>query len=167
MAGALYELRRAALAALGGLLLWSVLPVLFGWTVTVVVSGSMVPTLRPGDVVVVSPVKAGDVGKLTPGKVILVSDPAHPGQLLSHRLVGFTTEGNLITKGDANAVRDGRPVPPSGVRGVARLRVPWIGTPKVWVRDRKLAPMLALGVIVVALLTPRRRRGQVGAAAVE
>ena len=167
MAGAFYELRRAALAALVGLLVWSLLPVLFGCTTTVVVSGSMVPTLRPGDVLVVSPVKAGDVGKLAPGKVILVSDPAHLGQLLSHRLVGFTTDGNLITKGDANAVRDGRPVPPSDVRGVARLRVPWIGTPKVWARDRKLAPMLALGVVVVTLLTPRRRRGQVGAARVE
>src|SRR5881392_868454 len=99
MAGAVFELRRAALAALGGLLLWSLVPVLFGWTVTVVVSGSMVPTLRPGDVVVVSPVRAADVGRLTPGKVILVADPAHPGQLLSHRLVGFTTDGNLITKG--------------------------------------------------------------------
>src|SRR2546430_7665489 len=107
MAGALFELRRAALAALGGLLLWSVLPVLFGWTATVVVSGSMVPVLRPGDVVVVSPVKAGDVGKLTPGKVILVSDPAHPGQLLTHPLAGVTTDGNLIPKGDANAVRGG------------------------------------------------------------
>jgi signal peptidase I len=164
---ALFELRRAALAVLGGLLLWSVLPVLFGCTVTVVVSGSMVPTLRPGDVVVVSPVRAGDVGKLTPGKVILAADPAHPGQLLTHRLVGFTSDGNLITKGDANEVRDGRPVPPSGVRGVARLRVPLIGTPKVWIRDRKFAPMLALGVLVMALLTPRRRRGQVGAARVE
>ena len=127
----------------------------------------MVPALRPGDVVVVSPVRAGDVAELAPGKIILAADPAHPGQLLSHRLVGFTPDGNLITKGDANAVRDGRPVPPSGVRGVARLRVPLIGMPKVWARDRNLPPMLALGLIVVVLVTPRRRRRQVGAARVE
>jgi len=158
------ELRRAALAAVGGLVLWSVLPVVIGWTATVVVSGSMVPSLRPGDVVVVSPAGAGDIAKLTPGTIILVADPGHPGRLLTHRLVGFTPNGELITKGDANAVRDGRSVPPSGLRGVARLRIPWIGSPRLWVRDRKPVPLLALGVLVVALLTPRRRRDHAGVA---
>jgi signal peptidase I len=152
----LYQARGAVRALLVGLLVCSVLPVLFGWRVTVVVSGSMTPAVRVGDVVAAAPVAAGDVPKLAVGTVILVADPGHPGRLLLHRLVAFNPDGTLVTKGDANAVRDGLPVPPAAVRGVAKVRVPMIGLPKVWASDGNLLPLLALGILGMALLAPRR-----------
>ena len=152
----LYQLRRVVRALLAGLVLCSVVPVLLGWTVTVVVSGSMVPALRVGDVVAAAPVPAADVPKLAIGTIVLVSDPGHSGRLLIHRLVGFNPDGTLITKGDANAVRDGRPVPPSGVRGVARVRVPVIGMPRLWATEGKPLPLIAMGILLLALFAPGR-----------
>ena len=154
----LYQVRRVIVAGLAGLLVCAALPVLFGWTVTVVVSGSMTPALRVGDVVATAPVSPAEVPRLPVGTIVLVSDPAHPGQLLIHRLVGFNPDGTLITKGDANAVRDGRPVPPSGVRGVAKLRIPLLGMPRLWVMEGRVLPLLALGILVLALLAPGRHR---------
>ena|SRR5256885_11443179 len=164
-AGAAWPLlRRALLGVVLGLLLCSLLPVLFGWTTTVVLTGSMAPKLRPGDVVIAAPVPGARVGALAPGAVVLVADPGHPGALLLHRLVGFNADGTLITKGDANAVRDSLPVPRSSVRGVARFRIAWLGTPKLWARDHKVLPLVALGFLLVALVVPGwpRVRGAVG-----
>ncbi|TMM38962.1 MAG: S26 family signal peptidase [Actinobacteria bacterium] len=154
----LRELHRAARAVVLGLLLCCLLPVFFGWTTTVVLTGSMAPALRPGDVVIAAPVPAARIGALAPGAVVLVHDPAHPGGLLLHRFVGFNPDGTLITKGDANAIRDPRPVPRNALRGVARFRIPWIGTPKLWARDHKVLPLVALGFLLVALVVPGRSR---------
>ena len=73
----LRELHRAARAVVLGLLLCCLLPVFFGWTTTVVLTGSMAPALRPGDVVIAAPVPAARIGALAPGAVVLVHDPAH------------------------------------------------------------------------------------------
>jgi signal peptidase len=158
LVSALHEVRTAVLGVIVVLLLSSVLPVLFGWTATVVVSGSMTPTVYAGDVVAAAPVPAREVSKLAPGAVVLVSDPGHPGRLLLHRLVGFNPDGTLITKGDANRLPDGRAVAPDAVRGVARLRVPGIGTPYLWITESKVLPLVALGVLLVALCLWRPTR---------
>jgi signal peptidase len=61
-------------------------PVLLGYRPVVVVSGSMQPAVKPGDVAVVQPVGSGALGAvrgaIRVGDVVLVHDPAGPGQLL-------------------------------------------------------------------------------------
>jgi len=124
---ALSVLRRIVLTAAAGLVLCSVTPAGFGWTPTVVVSGSMAPAVRTGDLVVASPVTPAEVHHLAMGTVVLVEDPA---------------------KGDANAVRDSTPVPAENLRGQARLRIPALGLPAAWVRNGQYAPAAAFAILV-------------------
>lgn len=113
----------AWLLVLGCLALWSLGPVTFGWRPVVVTTGSMMPTIKPGDVVVVSP----DVSRLRRGQVVLVRDPSMPAGQVAHRVIRMHGNGDVETKGDAN------PTPDVGVRraadvlGTARLVVPAAG----------------------------------------
>jgi hypothetical protein len=133
---------------LAGLILWSVAPAAFGWHPTVVMSGSMLPRLVPGDVVVSRPVAPAD---LTVGQVVLVDDPDHPGRLRLHRLVRVAADGRLILRGDANRAVDSSPVARSAVHGVASLRVPYIGRPVLASAHR--GPLLVgLGLALLLLL---------------
>jgi signal peptidase len=56
-------------------------------------------------------------GQLELGQILVVDNPARPGQLLTHRLVGETEDGQLTLQGDANAVADSTPVAPQAVQG--------------------------------------------------
>jgi len=142
-----------------GMVAFSVIPTAFGWTTSVVVSGSMTPAVRVGDVVSAAPIPAGSVQGLNKGTVILMDNPAQPGKLLLHRLVRHQPDGTLITKGDANDHEDSSPVPPQNVKGVARLRVPMIGLPVVWAKQRLYPPLIALVVLlgIVLLWHPQPR----------
>lgn len=74
--------------------------------------GSMLPTLRPGDVVRVEPAGPDD---LRPGDVVLCRNGR--GALL-HRFLGRTPEGWLLTQGDAHLSPD-PPWPPEALLGRA------------------------------------------------
>lgn len=107
------------------MLAWVLLPiVLFGWTPLVVVSGSMQPAIRAGDVVLVEPVDH-IVG---PGTVIAYD--AGSGTVL-HRVVEVDESGAYTTKGDANTAPDSTPVLGEEVTGQGRLVVPYLGLAKV------------------------------------
>jgi signal peptidase len=145
------------LTTVAGLLFWSIAPTALGWRAALIVSGSMEPGIRPGDLVILRPIDAAAVLS-TPleGAVVQVDNPVRPGQLLVHRVVG-REKGALITKGDANAVRDYVPVQPEHVHGVARLRVPYAGLPVLWLRNGERIPLLALGAGLLVLAWPERR----------
>ena len=122
---------RTLLGVLVLLLLASVAPALAGWETTVVMSGSMAPTISPGDVAVVRPVDTAD---LRPGQLLLVDDPDTPGRLRLHRLVAVQP-GGLQLKGDANPTADSALVAPGAVHGVGALRLPALGRPVLWAAD--------------------------------
>jgi signal peptidase len=133
--------------------------VAFGWTPTVVLSGSMAPALRPGDIVITSPLHQSEVTALPLHSVVLAVDPAHhDGRLLLHRVIATRLDGTLLTKGDANAESDSTRVPASHVRGLAQVRIPLIGVP-VW-RAREGDPLPAIGMLgLIVLLLAVRPRG--------
>ena len=146
---------RVALGVLAVLLLVSLVPVVFGWQSTVVMSGSMAPAVQPGDVALVRPVDTAD---LAPGDVLLVEDPSVPGDLLLHRLVAVEA-GGLRLRGDANAVADSALVAPTAVRGAAALRLPYLGRPALWAAEGRTGPLaagaLALGALLALALVHR------------
>jgi hypothetical protein len=141
-------LARISLFVLAGCLFWSSVPVLWGWKSTTIMSDSMAPTVRAGDIVVAMPVQ--DPASLT-GRVLLFDDPDHPGRLRLHRLVTETPSGQLITRGDANGADDSTPIDPEAVHGVAVLRAPGLGLPFVWARDGRWELILATVVVVLAV----------------
>lgn len=151
--------RLSALSATAGLLFWALMPAALGWEPALVVSGSMMPAVRPGDIVVVAPVPRATLAKIK-GMIVLMEDPAVPGNLLLHRAVGHMPDGALVTKGDANYDQDRAPVPLSTVHGVARLRVPYAGLPVLWLRTGRTVPVVALALALLMLAWPERQTGQ-------
>jgi signal peptidase len=129
-----------------GLVVWSVLPRAAGWSPSVVMTGSMEPRLRPGDVILSAPATSRTV---KPGEIILATNPAQPSHLLVHRFVRWNDAGQIITKGDANPHEDSTPVPPSSVHGLPRLRLPYVGLGVVWLRNHDWRH---LGIAVLLLL---------------
>jgi len=123
------------LTVVTSLLFWSHAPHLIGWQPRVVLTGSMLPVIEPGDVAVIGPAVVGP-GTLPRGRVVLVRDPAMPSGFYLHRVLRYDDAGRVITKGDANQVPDSDPVEPASVLGQLRLVVPLIGRPVIWIAER-------------------------------
>jgi signal peptidase I len=115
-----------------GCLLVTFVPILFGWRPYVIVSGSMAPRIKVGDVILASP--EHNAQRLL-GHVTVFNDPDRPGHIKSHRVIKINPDGTMVTKGDANPTPDGDPVQISAVRGIGRLLVRWVGLPLIWLTN--------------------------------
>lgn len=128
-----------ALLAAGAVAFWPA--ALGGATSYVVVSGdSMLPTLRPGDLVVL---RAG--GRYDPGDVVAYRPP--PGDIAEHAVVIHRLgppgpDGSLTARGDHNTHDDPWTVTQDRVLGRVWLHVPGIGRALVLLRSP-----LALGLL--------------------
>ena len=120
-----------------------------GWNPIVVTMGSMTPTLRPGDVLMVDEHPGEElVGQRT---VITFESPRGDGELITHRVFETLPGSRLyITKGDANPSPDTDRVSPEQVRGVGRLVVPLVGLPVVWAQEGNLPALFATTVLSTA-----------------
>jgi signal peptidase len=93
----------------------------------VVLTGSMRPTMPPGTMVVVKPVKRGDVSV---GDVVTYQLKSGEPAVVTHRVVAmgsFRHEPIFQTKGDANDVADERWVRQVQIKGVKWYAVPYLG----------------------------------------
>ena len=110
------------------------LPMPFGVGASVVLTGSMEPTLRVNDLVVVQRADEYNVGD------IVVFQQGN--QLIIHRIIDKNDEeAKITTKGDANNIDDGQ-IPVSAVKGKYSFRVPFVG---LIVKGLKTVP----GIIIV------------------
>jgi signal peptidase len=110
-----------------GLLLAVVAPRAIGWRALTVVSGSMTPTVRVGDVVVTRPEAPAHAA---PGDVVTFVDPERNGRLVTHRVVRVHPVGShvdFVTRGDANTASERWSVAAGGRIGVVQYRVPYVG----------------------------------------
>ncbi|MCR5485714.1 MAG: signal peptidase I [Clostridiales bacterium] len=95
-------------------------PMIFGYGILNVVTGSMVPVINPGDVIIVKKIDASEIKK---DDVICFysTDPSIFGLPNTHRVieVGKDENGRLefTTKGDANSLEDEYKVPWENVVG--------------------------------------------------
>lgn len=93
------------------------LPGVLGFSPLTVISGSMEPAIKAGDLVVIRyqrEYKVGDIVTLRSGNYFV-----------THRIIDME-QGYVQTKGDANNVAD-KPVPLSSVEGKVVLIVPGVG----------------------------------------
>ena len=162
--GVVYAVRLVALgylAAAASLLFWSHAPQVVGWQPRVVLTGSMMPTLRPGDVALIGPATVGKA-TLPPGRVVLVRDPGRSSGFYLHRIVRYDDAGKIVTRGDANTSEDWPAVEAPRVAGQLRLVVPAVGLPLLWWQDRNWPALAVSGgltwtALVLALGLMRRR----------
>lgn len=122
--------------------------------VVVVLSGSMEPTLRPGDAAVLvdrdpATVDVGDVLAFHATR-----STARDGTLTLHRAVAVEEEDGVRvarTRGDASSSIDRRPVPLDGSTPVAEVtqRVPLLGHVLLWSQTRPGRLALYVGALLV------------------
>jgi signal peptidase len=109
-------------------------------------SGSMRPSINPGDIVITGP-----VGDLQPGKIITFEQH---DVLVTHRIIG--REGDMLqTKGDNNEDPDTSLLPISSVFGSYLFRIPYVGYINSFVSTRKgwfliiIVPAIVLVLFIV------------------
>lgn len=85
----------------------------------IVVTDSMAPSIRAGDLVFLQPIR----DLITPGMVVTYD---FQGKLITHRVVEVI-EDMLVTKGDNNQEIDPWRVPFSNVVGEPNMRIPYAG----------------------------------------
>jgi signal peptidase len=159
---------RSLLRAAGTFVFWSVtgfaaaialtlvVPLAFHGRPLTVMSGSMTPYIRTGDVVIAMPIAPLDA---RPGDIVSFNDPSRGGKLVTHRVRQMRREGshvNFITRGDANTGVEKWSVRADHKISRTVLRLPKLGFPLVFARTRTgllvlvLVPMLLLGTLEIA-----------------
>lgn len=97
---------------------------LMGYKVFTVVSGSMEPEYKIGDLIYVEPISPSDVKVGDPITFILNENLV----VATHRVVEIDTENkHFYTKGDANETLDAAPVHFNNVIGVPKFSIPKLG----------------------------------------
>jgi len=127
---------------LGLVVLILTLPLFTPYRIMVVLSGSMAPTLRPGDAVLI---RSGATS-IHEGDIVTFQ---REGQLVTHRVVEVES-AQLVTRGDANNATDPWTVPISAVEGIYVLRLPFLGY-LVWFARQPIG-WLALVILPAAAL---------------
>lgn len=103
--------------------------------VVTVVSYSMVPALTRGDLLVL---KGADVSGLEAGRengTIIVYYHPQTERLIVHRVWKIDSNGNVRTWGDNNPAPDPWEVKPEWIRGKMILRIPYLGYPRLLLKD--------------------------------
>jgi len=141
--------------------------------VVVVVSGSMVPTLQVGDLVIIQGVRASDVKV---GEIVVFQSPAAPDEKIIHRVIrievryelpGGAEELWFTTKGDANL--DPLPgvdhFPSRNLIGKAVFWFRYLGFPAMLLENNSVRAVLwasFVGLVAYSVFKelPRRKQGQ-------
>jgi signal peptidase len=92
-----------------------------------VLSGSMAPVIKTGDMVIDNKVTPAQAANLHVGQIISFRAEAGSNVIFTHRIAAVVTVpgGGIgyVTKGDANDSRDGPITPPSNVIGTYQSKI--------------------------------------------
>ena len=121
-------------------------PKLFGINDFIVLSGSMEPTIQTGSMAYINTkdkdLKTDDIATY---KLFGVDGNY---EYVTHRVVGFDSEGSYIFKGDVNEVVDANPVQKNRIEGKYMFSIPELG----FFMDKFSTRYAVIGVIWVVIL---------------
>jgi len=129
----------------GCVVLWTLFSLLAGYRPFTVLTGSMEPTLAPGDVVVVKEMSPLDARI---GGIVTFSDPEATGKTITHRVRSIKARGSKIdfqTEGDANNAVEHWTVARGDKIGKVTGRIPLVGHALVFLTGGTVRVLL-LGV---------------------
>ncbi|MBI1833327.1 MAG: signal peptidase I [Candidatus Andersenbacteria bacterium] len=99
-----------------------------GFRLYSVLSGSMEPTVAVGSLVIAQTPR--DISAVSVGNIITFAPAGSTQTATTHRIVDTKTDSGkkyFITKGDANDIRDVRPVAIEDIQGVHTYHIPFLG----------------------------------------
>jgi len=129
----------------------------FGHPVMTVLSGSMTPVIRTGDLIVDNPVTPEQARSLQPGQIISVREAPGSQKIITHRIVAVKVRHgtvSYVTKGDANNGPDRTLRPAPDVVGVFRFAVPRGGYILAALHRPLVLGLLLAGVLLSLLAGP-------------
>ena len=115
----------------------------------VVSSGSMIPTLNVGDIILVRGV---DPATITVGTIIIFHSPYDYQMPIVHRVIAVTSTGGSIyfqTEGDNNPGPDGWNVPAENLMGIYVGKLPYVGLISLELRGPLGATLIILLIAVI------------------
>ena len=121
-------------------------PSIFGKKAFVIISGSMIPEIQIGDVVIVKDTETVNINDV----IAFRKDSS----VIVHRLVNkMNVKGTIMyqTKGDNNNIADSELVAPKDVEGVMIGKIPFIGKIIMWIYNN-----LSVFIVIVILLIVMR-----------
>lgn len=137
-------------------------PTFLGYSPMIVLSPSMDPFIKEGDLVII---KAVDASEIREGDVITFFDPdSKQGSVLTHRVAAIkkseTGEISFTTKGDANNAEDPTPAPADSLIGVYRFRIPGAGSVAMFLQTTPgyIVSVAVPLILLIAYELIRRRR---------
>jgi len=144
-----------SLLLLAAVLLFAALavgPHLLGYRTVTMLSGSMSPVIRPGDVIVDTQLP---VAALHPGQIITYQVPTGDHRVVSHRVIAVTrTAAGVVsvrTKGDANASPDQWTAQLQGQRvWQVRIVIPRLGSLIGLLRGPNLMRLVLVSLLLLA-----------------
>lgn len=127
------------------------MPSIGGYSMYVVKTGSMAPTINPGSLIVVKKVNADTLKK---GDIVTFKG-AQTGNLFTHRIYKVEKGKNVqfLTKGDANESVDPMTSSSKNIVGKLVFSVPRIGIAITFIQDNwPLVILLTLGTLILITL---------------
>lgn len=119
-------------------------PEVLGYSQYIVTSGSMEPSMSPGDLILIKSQESYGLGD-----VVTFRDSR--GETVTHRIMG-SVSGQFITQGDANNTEDGELLPPERILGKLRLVLPGAGGVLMFLRSPLgILVLLVVGVLLIKL----------------
>lgn len=122
-------------------------PLLFGYGKAVVVTGSMEPVIKPGDMVIVREQDAYEINDIVLYKA---------NSYITHRIIEKTDNG-FITQGDANNVDDGE-IQREQLVGKIVLIIPKIGHVSGFLKTPAGILVLVIGLLIMIELPKIRKK---------
>ncbi|MGB9729258.1 MAG: signal peptidase I [Thermoprotei archaeon] len=127
--------------------------------IAVVESGSMIPTLEKGDLIISVGV---DPSNLKVGDIILFKSPLNPNIIIVHRIIEiYKNDGTVLikTKGDNNPIADPWTVNGNQVLGKVIFRIPYLGWPSIISNQISwFLPLILLAIILVIIFWPEKSK---------
>ncbi len=135
-------------------------PSIGGYVPMIVLTDSMYPDIKSGDLIICHTIKAEDVKEQD---VIAFFDPAGNGSsVVTHRVVEIVTEDGKLsfrTKGDNNNIEDKVSVPAENLVGIYKTRIPLLGNVAMFMQTTTgLIVCIALPIILLVGYDILRRR---------
>lgn len=124
---------------------------IIGFDTYVVISGSMEPAHKTGSLIYA---RDTDPLELEVGDVITFQSPGTE-TIVTHRVIEIQGEGydkQFITKGDANAEADMKPVPVSNVTGKVAFSIPFLGYVANYIQNPPGLYFAAAGGVILIIL---------------